>query len=394
MLLSLALILFCAMALSALFQRCHLPGLLGMLLAGMLLGPHLLNWLDPSLLSISLPLRQIALIIILTRAGLGLDISQLKSVGRPALLLCFLPACVEIFGMVLLAPVLLGVTPLEGAILGAVVAAVSPAVIVPRMLFLIEGGYGTKKGIPQMLMAGASVDDVFVIVLFTAFTGLARGANPTPAHLLAIPSSILLGLFGGLLAGLALTAFFSKMHLRDSKKVVILLSLAFLLVTVEGAFSGVIGFSGLLAVMAVGVTLRQKNPPLAQRLSVKFSKLWIFAELLLFALVGATVDLSYVKQAGLLSVFLLLAVLLFRGAGVLLCLIKTPLNRRERLYCVFSYLPKATVQAAIGGLPLAMGLPCGQLVLTVAVLSILLTAPLGAILMDATYPRLLERDSP
>lgn len=391
MLLSLALVFLCGMALGAIFQAVKLPSLLGMLVTGILLGPYALNLLDPTILSLSTDLRQIALIIILARAGLNLELRDLKRVGRPAILMCFVPACFELAGTLLLAPLFLGVTRLEAAIMGTVIAAVSPAVIVPKMLKLMETGYGRGKGIPQMIMAGASVDDVFVIVLFTAFTGLAKGGAITPIRFLTIPTSILLGLLGGLLIGLLLALFFTKVHIRDSGKVVILLSLSFLLVTVEHSLTGVIGFSGLLAVMALGATLKQRKPEVSQRLSGKFSKLWVGAEVLLFVLVGATVNISYALKAGAMAVVLIFCALLFRMAGVFVCLIKTPLNWKERIFSAIAYLPKATVQAAIGGLPLTMGLACGDLVLTVAVLSILITAPLGAALLDATYQSLLDR---
>lgn len=393
MLLSLALIFLCGMALGSIFQKLKLPSLLGMLLTGILLGPYVLNLLDPTILSLSTDLRQVALIIILTRAGLNLDIQDLKRVGRPAILMCFVPASFEIVGMLLLAPLFLGITRLEAAILGTVIAAVSPAVIVPKMLKLMENGYGTK-GIPQMILAGASVDDVFVIVLFTAFTGLAKGGTITPIRFLTIPTSILFGLVGGIAAGLVLGLLFSKIHIRDSGKVIILLSVSFLLVTVEHSLTGIVGFSGLLAVMAMGAALQQKKHPVAKRLSVKFSKLWVCAEVLLFVLVGATVNISYGMKAGFSAVALIFCVLLFRMAGVFVCLIKTPLNRNERIFSALAYLPKATVQAAIGGLPLAMGLACGDIVLTVAVLSILITAPLGAALVDATYKKLLSKEEP
>lgn len=392
MLLSLALIFLCGMTLGAIFQKLRLPALLGMLLTGILLGPYVLDLLDPIVLNISTDLRQIALIIILMRAGLNLDINDLKKVGRPAVLMCFVPACFEIFGMLLLAPPLLGFSRLEALILGTVIAAVSPAVIVPKMLKLMELGYGKQKSIPQMILAGASVDDIFVIVLFTAFTGLAKGEAITPVQFLSIPTSILFGLAGGVLIGLLLSLLFSAIHIRDSGKVVILLSVSFLLVSVEDCFTGVLSFSGLLAVMAMGATLQQRRTTVAKRLSWKFSKLWVCAEILLFVLVGATVNIGYALQAGVSALLLILCVLLFRIAGVFVCLIKTKLNRKERLFSALAYMPKATVQAAIGGLPLAMGLACGETVLTVAVLSILTTAPLGALLIDATYKRLLGRD--
>lgn len=392
MLISLALAFMCGMSLGAVFQKLKLPSLLGMLLTGILLGPYVLNLLDPTILNISSDLRQIALIIILTRAGLNLDIRDLKRVGRPAVLMCFVPACFEIAGMVIFAPLFLGVTRMEAAVMGTVIAAVSPAVIVPKMLKLMEDGYGKHKSIPQMIMAGASVDDVFVIVLFTAFTGLAKGGSIAPIQFLTIPTSILFGLFGGLISGLLLVWIFKKVHIRDSEKVVIILSVSFLLVTAEHSLTGIIGFSGLLAVMALGATLQQKKQDLAKRLSGKFSKLWVGAEVLLFVLVGATVNINYALKAGAASVLLILCALAFRMAGVFVCVIKTSLSKRERVFCALAYMPKATVQAAIGGLPLAMGLACGNMVLTVAVLSILITAPLGAVLIDTTYQKLLDKD--
>lgn len=392
MLLSLALVFLCGMAMGKLFSWLRLPQLLGYLLTGILLGPYLFNLLDPVVLHISTELRQIALIIILARAGLNLDIKDLKKVGRPAVLLCFLPACVEILGMLILAPMFFGISLLEAAIMGAVIAAVSPAVIVPRMLKLMENGYGREKKIPQMLMAGASVDDVFVIVLFTAFVGLAKTGTITPVQFLTIPSSILLGLCGGVIIGLALSFLFEKIHIRDTGKVVVILSASFLFVSLEHALTGVIGFSGLLAVMALGATIQQKKYEASKRLSGKFSKLWVGAEVLLFVLVGATVNFSTVQKAGLPSVLVILTVLVFRMAGVFLCLIGTKLNQKERLFSAFAYMPKATVQAAIGGIPLALGLSCGDIVLTVAVLSIVITAPLGAILVDLSYRRLLTKE--
>lgn len=390
MLTSLAYIFLLGLLLGAVAQKLRLPPLVGMLLTGILLGPYVLDLLDPSILSISADLRQLALIVILTRAGLSLDLADLKRVGRPAVLMCFVPACCEILGMVLLAPRLLGLSTLEAAILGAVVGAVSPAVIVPKMLDLMEQGYGARHSIPQLILAGASVDDVFVIVLFTAFTGLARGQSMGAGSLLQVPVSILLGLAAGALIGAALAGLFRRVHMRDSVKVVILLSVGFLLVAVEGRLKGTLPFSGLLGVMGMGLALQRRRMEVAQRLSAKFSKLWVAAELVLFVLVGAAVDVRYAAGAGG-AVLAVLGALLFRAAGVGLCLLGTSLTRRERLFCVIGYLPKATVQAAIGGIPLAMGLPCGQTVLTVAVLAILLTAPLGALGIDLTYRRLLDR---
>lgn len=389
MLTSLALIFLFGLIFGALFQKLRLPPLLGMLIVGIVLGPYALNWLDDSLLSISADLRQIALIIILTRAGLNLNISDLKKVGRPAILMCFLPACFEILGMLVLAPPLLHISYLDAAIMGAVVGAVSPAVIVPKMLRLMEEGYGTKKSIPQLILAGASVDDVFVIVLFSSFTGLAKGESLSPWRFAEISISILLGVLLGAALGLLLAFFFQKVHVRDSVKVLLLLSFSFLLVALEDALEGFVPISGLIAVMSLGIALQRKRDIVARRLSLKFSKLWVAAELLLFVLVGATVDLHYAYAAGLSAVILIFGVLLFRMAGVWVCLFKTKLLFKERLFCVLAYMPKATVQAAIGSVPLSMGLSCGNIVLTVAVLAILITAPLGAFLIDLTYKKLL-----
>lgn len=390
---SLGLVLLLGMALGALAKRLGLPSLVGMLIAGMVLGPYALNLLSPTLMEISADLRQLALIIILTRAGLSLDVATLKRVGRPAVLMCFVPACFEIAGMVLLAPRLLGVSVLDAAIMGAVVGAVSPAVIVPRMIRLTEEGYGVEKGIPQLVLAGASVDDVFVIVLFTAFTGLASGTGTgiSPATVISVPVSILTGIVAGLILGWVLALFFRKVHMRDSIKVVILLSLAFLLVAAEDALEGIFPFSGLLAVMAAGVGLQRWRGVVAQRLSLKFSKLWVAAEVSLFVLVGAAVDLRYAVSAGVLAVLAVLGCLCFRAVGVLVCVAGSGFQWKEKLFCVLAYLPKATVQAAIGGVPLAMGLGCGQIVLTVAVIAILVTAPLGALAIDRTYSHLLTK---
>jgi NhaP-type Na+/H+ or K+/H+ antiporter len=393
MIFSLALIFLLGMALGRLFGMIGIPRLLGMLVTGIILGPYALDLLDPTLLQISSELRQIALIIILTRAGLNLDIKDLKQVGRPAFLLCFVPACFEIAGTVLLAPRLFDISLLDAAIMGTVIAAVSPAVVVPKMLQLMEKGYGGDKKIPQMVMAGASVDDVFVIVLFTAFTGLATQGNIDATHFLTIPSSIIFGVLGGIAAGLMLSLIFARFHIRDSAKVIMILSFSFLLVTLERQAKGVIGFSGLLAVMALGMTIAKKKYPLSERLSSKFSKLWVAAEVLLFVLVGASVNISYAWKAGTTAVLLLMAVLLFRILGVFLSLSNTRLNKKERIFTALSYIPKATVQAAIGGLPLAMGIGSGELILTVAVLSILITAPIGAAFIDLSYKKLLAHEA-
>lgn len=391
MLTSLALIFLLGMLLGSIFTKLRLPSLLGMLLTGIILGPYVLNLIDASILNISADLRQMALVIILTRAGLSLNLNDLKRVGRPAVLMCFVPACFEIAGMILLAPRLLGISVLEAAIMGSVVAAVSPAVVVPRMLKLMDEGYGTDKSIPQLIMAGASVDDVFVIVLFTSFTGLAGGGTVSVTQFAKVPVSIALGIVVGAAAGMALSLAFRKIHLRDSAKVIILLSISFLLIALENILEPYVPISCLLAVMSMGAVILSRYSLLAQRLSAKFSKLWVAAEILLFVLVGATVDLQYAVNAGVKAILLLLAVLLFRVTGVFFCMLKTRLNLNERLFCMIAYIPKATVQAAIGWLPLAMGLPCGAIVLTVAVLSILITAPLGALGVDLTFKRLLKK---
>ncbi len=395
MLTSLGLVLLLGMALGALAKRLGLPSLVGMLIAGMILGPYALDLLSDSLLNISADLRQLALIIILTRAGLSLDVAALKKVGRPTVLMCFVPACFEIAGMVVLAPRLLGVSTLDAAIMGAVVGAVSPAVIVPRMIRLSEEGWGVDRGIPQLILAGASVDDVFVIVMFTAFTGLASGGQGlTVGTVAGVPLSILTGVAAGLLLGWLLAQWFRLVHMRDSVKVVILLSLAFLLVAAEDALEGVFPFSGLLAVMAAGVGIQRWRDVVAQRLSLKFSKLWVAAEVALFVLVGAAVDLRYALSAGVMAVLAVLGALCFRALGVLVCVSGAHFSGKEKLFCVLGYLPKATVQAAIGGVPLAMGLGCGQIVLTVAVIAILVTAPLGALAIDRSYPKLLTQRPP
>lgn len=388
---SLALIFLVGMALGALFEKCRLPRLVGMLLTGILLGPYVLNLLDDAILGISSDLRQLALIVILIKAGLSLNLADLKKVGRPAILLSFLPALCEIGGVVLLAPLLFGVSRTEAAILGAVLGAVSPAVVVPKMVSLMEQRYGTDKSIPQLILAAASLDDVFVIVLFTAFVGLEQGSGLSALRLAEIPISIFSGLALGLLVGTALAALFRLHHMRDSAKVVVVLGTACLLVATETWLSGVLPLSGLLAVMSMASALQRRRTAAANRLAAKFGKLWVAAEVLLFVLVGAAVDIRYTAKAGVSVVVLIAVVLLFRSAGVLFCLLGTPLDAKERIFCVIAYLPKATVQAAIGSVPLALGLPCGSLVLTVAVVSILLTAPLGAFGIDHSYKKLLHQ---
>lgn len=389
MLISIAMILLMGMFMGWICKKIHLPSLTGMIFTGIILGPYFLNMIDSSLLNISSELRKIALIIILTRAGLSLDLNDLKRVGRPAILMCFVPACFEIMGMIILAPKLLGISILDAAIMGTVVGAVSPAVIVPKMLKLMEEGYGVRHSIPQLILAGAAVDDVFVIVMFTAFTGLAQGNDVSIRSFVNIPVSILLGIVTGAFIGILLAYYFKKVHIRDTSKVIIILCLSFILVTFEDRFSTILPFASLIAVMAMGIALQKKREVVAKRLSVKFNKLWVVAEIVLFVLVGATVDIKYAVSAGVLSIILILGVLMFRMLGVFLCLLKTKLTMRERMFCMIAYTPKATVQAALGGVPLAMGLSCGNIVLTIAVVAILITAPLGAFCIDFAYKKLL-----
>lgn len=391
MLLSISLILILGMFMGWICQKIKLPSLLGMLITGIVLGPYVLNMLDDSILGISAELRKIALIIILTRAGLGLDLSGLKKIGRPAVLMCFVPASFELIGMILLAPKLMGLTVLEAAIMGAVLAAVSPAVVVPRMVKLMDEGYGVNEGIPQLILAGASVDDVYVIVLFSTFVGMMQGEGASILKFVNIPISIFLGIAIGLLIGVLLAYFFKKMHIRDTSKVLIILSISFLLVVMEDKLSTPITFSALIAIMFIGIGLQKKRKTVAKRLSVKYGKLWVAAEVFLFVLVGATVNIGYLGKVGVKALIVIIGALVFRMFGVFVCLLGTSLKRKERLYTMLAYTPKATVQAAIGGIPLALGFTCGDLVLTVAVLAIVLTAPLGAFAIDLSYKKLLNR---
>lgn len=391
MLTSLALILLLGLVFGELFNKIKLPGLFGMILVGIAIGPHALNLLDDSILNISGDLRQIALVIILTRAGLSLDLGSLKKVGRPAVLMCFVPACFELLGCVILGPMLLGISTLEAAIMGSVLAAVSPAVIVPRMINLIEQGYGKEHSIPQLLLAGSSVDDVFVIVIFTALTSLATTGEMSALSFLQIPVSIVLGVLLGVAVGFALVFVFKKVHMRDSIKLIIILSVSFLLLELQERLKGTVEISALLAIMSLGIVINQKYDILAQRLSNRYNKLWEAAQIVLFVLVGACVDVKYAMKAGVAAIVLVFGALLFRMVGVLVSITKTKLTKKEKVFCMIAYTPKATVQAAIGAIPLSMGLECGEIVLTVAVLAILITAPLGAIAVDNSYKKLLDR---
>ena len=390
MLVSFALILVCGMAVGWLFGRIKLPQLAGMLIVGIVIGPYCLKLIDPSVLNISSELRRIALIIILLRAGLNLNLNDLKKVGRPAILMCFIPATFEIVGMLIFAPMIFGLSVIDSLILGTVIAAVSPAVIVPHMLKIMEEGYGTKQGVPQMILAGASADDVFVIVLFTSFSGVAAGGSFDASSLIRIPTSVIFGIAGGLFVGFLLHLLLKKVDMDRLRLLILFLCIAFALVCVEDLLTGVVGFSGLLAVMAAGVIFAKLSKERAKALSSGFSKLWMPAEILLFVLVGAAVDIRYALGAGVKAILIIFAVLAFRMIGVMVCLLGTKLNLKERLFCMIAYTPKATVQAAIGAIPLSMGLPSGDTILTVAVVAIMLTAPLGAFFIDLTYKRFLS----
>ena len=391
MLLSISLILILGMFMGWICRKIKLPALLGMLITGIILGPYGFNLLDGSILGISAELRKIALIIILTRAGLGLDLSGLKKIGRPAVLMCFVPASFELLGMILLAPKLMGLSVLEAAVMGAVLAAVSPAVVVPRMVKLMDEGYGVKEGIPQLILAGASVDDVYVIVLFSTFVGMMQGEGASILKFVNIPVSIFFGIAIGLLLGVLLAYFFKKVHIRDTSKVLIILSISFLLVVIEDKLTTAITFSSLIAVMFIGIGLQKKREAVAKRLSVKYGKLWVAAEVFLFVLVGATVNIEYLGKVGAKAFVVIIGALIFRMFGVFVCLLGTSLKRKERLFAMMAYTPKATVQAAIGGIPLALGFACGDTVLTVAVLAIVFTAPLGAFAIDLSYKKLLNK---
>lgn len=396
MLTSLAIIFLVGLSMAAICSKIKVPRIIGMLISGIVLGPFVLDFLDPSILSISAELRKIALIIILIKAGLSLNISDLKQIGRPAILMSFLPAVFEIIGFMIFGPIFLPITRLEAAIMGAVLGAVSPAVVVPRMVELMEKKYGTDKKIPQLILAGASLDDVFVIVLFSTFVGMAQGEGINIRSFIDIPVSIVLGIVLGAFIGFLLAVFFDFFYkkgqkIRNSMKVIIILGTAFLLMTIENWLEPWIAVSGLLAVMSMACLIQMKSSKeVSSRLSQKYGKLWIAAEVILFVLVGAAVDIRYTLEAGLGAIAAIFISLGFRSIGVLLCLLKTNLSSKERLYCIIAYLPKATVQAAIGSVPLSLGLSCGNLVLSIAVLSILITAPLGAFLMDLSYKKLLN----
>lgn len=390
MLISISFILLSGLLLGGLCKKIHFPSLFGMIIGGIIIGPYALNLIDSSILNISAEIRKIALIVILIRAGLKLDLKDLRKIGRPAVMMCFVPACFEILGMVLIAPKILGISSLDAAILGAVIAAVSPAVIVPRMIKLIDHEYGTNKAIPQMILAGASVDDVFVIVMFTTFTAFAQGNSISVMNFVNIPISILMGIVVGLFVGFILAKCFMSVNINNVTMVIIMMSLSFVLSTFEDSFP-IIPFASLIAIMCIGIAMKKAAPSIAKELSGQYDKIWIVAEIFLFVLVGTSVAIDKAVSAGISAIILLLMVILFRIAGVFVCLLGTELDFKEKIFCMIAYTPKATVQAAIGGLPLAMGLSCGEVVLTVSVIAILVSAPLGALGIDLTYKKLLHK---
>ena len=392
MLTGLSVVFICGIIMGKIFKTIKLPPLMGMIIAGVIIGPHALNLIDPELISISADLRQLALVIILTRAGLTLEIDDLKIIGRPALMMCFVPACFEILGTIIIAPRIFGISTIEAAVLGSVLAAVSPAVVVPWMIRIIEEGYGQARKVPQLILAGAAADDVFVIVMFTSFTAICAGGGASASSFIQVPVSIILGIAAGGAVGYVITKFFTYFEMRDAIKVVILLSISFGFVFLEDAIENIIPFSGLLAIMSTGMAIMHFNKDLAKMFSGKYNELWVGAEIFLFVLVGAEVEVSYALKAGVGAIMLLVFALMFRMTGVFTCTVKTAFTKKERLFSMLAYTPKATVQAAIGAVPLSMGLQCGQLVLTVAVLAILITAPLGAAAIEHSYKRLLQKD--
>ncbi|MGN1411026.1 MAG: cation:proton antiporter [Oscillospiraceae bacterium] len=389
MLFTFGIILLFGLILGKIFNRFGLPSLIGMILLGIVLSSC--GLVDNKTLEMAPELRKIALVIILTRAGLSLNLNDLKKSGRPAILMCFLPATFEILGCILILPRLFGISLIESALAGSVISAVSPAVTVPRMIKCINEGYGSDKGIPQMILAGASADDVFVMVLFTSLCKSLQDGNFSPVAILKVPISIVLGIAIGIICGAVLTKLFDKFHIRDTEKVIIIVAISFGLLKLEDILTGFVCVSGLLAIMSLNLVIRTLQPERAKRLSDKFNKVWSVAEIILFTLVGIAVDLTYLKSSGVIAIVSILGAIIFRMFGVLLCLIKTNLNRKERLFCMISYCPKATVQAGIGSIPLSMGFSCGNIILTLAVVSILITAPIGAILIDRLYTKLLKK---
>ena len=395
---SLSLIILVGLFMSFIMNKLHLPRIIGMLIAGIVLGPFVLNLIDTSILQISAELRKIALIIILIKAGITLDLKDLKKVGRPALLMSFLPATFEIIAYSIFAPMILGISRVDAILMGTVLGAVSPAVVVPRTVSLIERKIGTKEGVPQLILAGATLDDIFVIVLFTTFLNLAVSGNANYMSFVNIPISIILGVILGVVVGYILVNIFDifykhERYIRNSLKLMIIIGVAFGLVEFETVMKEIVSISGLLAVFSMSVVIKIKsNKEISDRIAEKTGKLWIVSEVFLFVLLGAAVDIRYTMEAGLPAILLIFITLVIRAIGVISCMIGTNLSFKERLFCVISYLPKATVQAAIGSIPLAMGIGSGNIILSVAVLGILITAPLGAIGMDIGSDKLLKKE--
>ncbi len=390
MLLSLGLIILLGFSIGVIFEKIKIPKIVGMIFIGILMGPSVLDIIDNSVLDISAELRQIALVIILTRAGLSLDLSSLKKIGRSAILMCFIPATAEIIGVAIFGPMLLDISLSEAILLGSVLAAVSPAIVVPRMIKLIENKKGTKNSVPELILAGASVDDIYVIILFYASLNLVKTSNFNASSLLQIPTSIILGIVIGIILGLILRIFFKKVNINSIYKTLILLASSFILIGLEKLCPDYIKFSALLSIMTMGIIISAKND--TKEIRTNYNSLWTIFEIFLFVLVGASVDLSYALKFGFNPVLLIFIVLIFRMIGVSLCLIRTNLSIKERLFCTLAYIPKATVQASIGGIALSNGLECGNIILTIAVLSIIITAPLGAILIDTTANHFLEEE--
>jgi len=380
MLISLSIILLLGLLANTLFTKMKLPGLLGMLIVGILIGEHVFNWLDSDILNISEDIRKVALVVILLRAGLGISRNDLNKVGTTAIKISCIPGLLEGFSIVLISMILFDFTFIEGGILGFIIAAVSPAVIVPQMLEYLEKGVGTNKNIPTLILAGASIDDVFAITIFTTFIGLYTGANTNIGmQLLNIPISIILGILLGVVIGVVLVKMFKRFHIRDTKKVLLIIASSILLIVIENSLKGRLEIASLLGVMAIGFIILEKKPEVAKRLSKKFNKIWVFAEIFLFVLVGSQVNINVAVDAGLKGIIIIMVGLVARSIGVVISTLKTDLNWKERLFCIVAYIPKATVQAAIGAIPLGLGIGSGEIMLAIAVLSILITAPLGAV---------------
>ena len=388
---SLAIIIVLGLLSNKLFEKMKLPGLLGMIIVGALIGPFGFNLLSDEILKSSEDFRKIALIVILLRAGLGIKRQDLKSIGKPAIKLSFIPGVLEGFTIIFISMKLFNFTFIQGGILGFIIAAVSPAVIVPAMLSLMDKGIGEEKNIPTLILAAASIDDVFAITIFSTFMGIYGGSKINIGiKLFTIPLSIILGIVIGSLIGLLLVGVFKRYHIRDTKKMLYILASAILLTTFETLIKSKIEIAGLLGVMAIGFIILEKMPRVGKDMSLKFNKLWVFAEILLFVLVGAGVNIALALDAGIKGILLIIIGLMARSIGVSLSLIGSDLNTKEKLFCILAYIPKATVQAAIGGIPLAMGVESGDLILSLAVLSIIITAPIGAIAIKVSGPRLLE----